>query len=298
MKTASLSVTPPTDFSFAATVDSYGWERLEPFSLDREQGILARLERLPSQPARLELFFAETINISVHSESRLTDEDEHYVRAFVTNCLALDLELSECYAQLAADPAYSFIAAQKLGRPLRAPTTWENLVKTLFLTNTTARQAAAVAVKFCMLGDSFDGRHVFPTPEQVLRKSVAELAAQTSTGYRAKYIRGLAEAVTAGGFDPESLRDPALSYHDVAARVTALPGFGEFSARHLLRLFGRFEQVGVDAVMRRYFAEMTDQENATDKDIEAYYKRFGRCKGLVAFWEVSRRADGKGELKF
>lgn len=298
MRTASLSVTPPTDFNFAATVDSYGWERLEPFSLDREQGILTRHERLPSQLVRLELSFTETINVTVHSESRLSSEDESCVRTFVVNCLALDLDLSGCYAQVAADPTYSFIAAQKLGRPLRAPTMWENLVKTLFLTNTTARQAATIAAKFCILGDSFDGRHVFPTPERVLRQSVAELAAQTSAGYRAKYIHGLAESVTADDFDPESLRDPALSDQDVAARVTALPGFGVYSASHLLKLLGRFEQVSIDAVMRRYFGEMTGQENATDMDINAHYARFGRYKGLVAFWEVSRRADEKGELKF
>ena len=130
MQTASLSVTPPTDFSFVATVDSYGWERLAPFSFDRETGVLRRLERLPSQPAHLELSCAETINVTVHSEVRLSGEDEGYVRTFVTNCLALDLVLSGCYAQVAADPAYNFIAAQKLGRPLRAPTMWENLVKT------------------------------------------------------------------------------------------------------------------------------------------------------------------------
>ena len=298
MQTASLSVTPPIEFSFAATVDSYGWERLEPFSFDRETGVLQRLERLPSQLAHLKLSSAETINVSVHSEARLSGEDESYIRTFVTNCLALDLDLSGCYAQVAADPAYSFIAAQKLGRPLRAPTMWEDLVKTLFLTNTTARQAATMAVKFCSLSDSFDGRHVFPTPEQVLSRSVTELAAQTSTGYRAKYIRGLAGAVTAGNVDPESLRDPALSDEDVAARITALPGFGAYSASHLLKLLGRFEQVGIDAVMRRYFGDMTGRDDATDRDIEAHYARFGRCKGLVAFWEVSRRADEQGDLKF
>ena len=298
MKTTSLSVTPPEDFNFAVTVDSYGWERLEPFSLDRGTGVLRRLERLPSQPARLELAFDRTINVTVCSESRLRDEDERYVRAFVDNCLALDLDLSGCYAQLAADPAYRFIAERKLGRPLRAPTMWENLVKTLFLTNTTARQTATMAARFCTLGDSFDKRHVFPTPEQVLRYSAEDLGAETATGYRAKYVRRLAEAVAGGGFDPESLRDPSLGDEAVAAKITALPGFGAFSARHVLRLLGRFGQIGTDAVLRRYFEQMTGQENATDKAVNAYYDRFGRFKGLVAFWDVSRRADEKGELKF
>jgi hypothetical protein len=50
--------------------------------------------------------------------------------------------------------------------------------------------------------------------------------------------------------------------------------------------------------MRRYFKEITGQKNATDDDINAYYKRFGEFKDLVAWWEVSRRADEKGELSF
>lgn len=298
MKTTSLSVAPSADFDFAATVDSYGWERLEPFSLDRKTGVLTRLEHLPSQPARLELSFSGKIDVTVYSESHLSDEDERSVRKVVADCLALDLDLSECYAQLGADPAYRFIAERKLGRPLRAPTMWENLVKTQLLTNTAARQTAVMAAKFCALGEPFDGQHLFPTPAQVLHKSAEELGAETATGYRAKYLRSLAEAVVSGAFDPESLRDPALSDEEVAARVTALPGFGPYSSSHLLKLLGRFGQVSVDAVTRRYFGEISGQETFTDRDIDVYYERFSSCKGLVAFWDVSRRAGAKGELAF
>lgn len=51
-------------------------------------------------------------------------------------------------------------------------------------------------------------------------------------------------------------------------------------------------------MIRRYFKEIAGQKNATDDDINAYYERFGEFKGLVAWWEVSRRADEKGELSF
>jgi 3-methyladenine DNA glycosylase/8-oxoguanine DNA glycosylase len=174
---------------------------------------------------------------------------------------------------------------------------WENLVKTQFLTNPHARHTTAMAAKFCTLGDSLDEKNAFPTPEQVLAKSVEELEKQTGTGYRAKYIRSLAEAI-ASGFDPESLRNPAFSYEEIYEQVRALRGFGSYSASYVLKLLGRFERIGIDTVIRRYFKEIAGQTNATDDDINAYYERFGEFKGLVAWWEVSRRADEKGELSF
>lgn len=154
-----------------------------------------------------------------------------------------------------------------------------------------------MAAKLCTLGDPFGEKHAFPTPDQILAKSVDELEKQTGTGYRAKYIRSLAEAIAAG-FDPESLRNPTLSYEDIYEKVRALQGFGAYSASYVLKLLGRFERISMDTVMRRYFKEITGQENATDDDINAYYERFGECKGLVAWWEVSRRGDEKGELSF
>jgi len=300
MHHTQVSVAPPTDFHFEPTVNSHGWDRLEPFKLDRETQVLRRIERLPSQSARLEISQGEgqeAVQVSVHSEAPLTDEDRNSVRSLVKHCLSFDWDLSECYAQVAQDPHYRFIKDRGLGRLLVAPSMWENLVKTVFLTNANAHHIRSMAAKFCTLGDPYGDQHLFPTPEQVLAKSVEELEVQTGTGYRAKYLRSLAESVV-GGFDPESLRDPALSYEDLFERVRALRGFGPYSAAYVLKLLGRFERVTLDTVMRRYFKDISGRDDATDDDISAYYERFGKYKGLVAWWEVSRLADEKGDLSF
>lgn len=294
MERIQVSVIPPADFSFEVTISSHGWERLAPFSIDREQQILTRIERLLS---RLEITHGDNINVMLHSETDLNKEDQSYVTELIARCFFFNWDMSRCYEKVANDPTYSFIKEKRLGRLLLAPTMWENLVKTLFLTNTHARQTTTMAAKFCTLGDRFGEKHAFPTPEQVLAKSVDELEKQTGTGYRAKYIRSLAAAI-ASGFDPESLRSLALSYEDIYEKVKALQGFGEYSASYILKLLGRFDRISMDTVMRRYFKAISGQENATDDDINAYYERFGECKGLVAFWEVSRHADEKGELSF
>ncbi|MBC8041941.1 MAG: hypothetical protein IAF08_00705 [Rhizobacter sp.] len=292
-----ISITTPADFNFESTLNSHGWERLEPFSLNREDQVLTRIERLPSQLARLEITHDDKINVTIHSETQLSKEDKAYVIEFITHCFSFHWDMSRCYAKVAGDTTYKFIKEERLGRLLLARSMWENLVKTQFLTNTHARHTTAMAAKFCTLGDPFGEKHAFPTPEQVLAKSADELAKQTGTGYRAKYIRSLAEAI-ASGFDPESLRNPAISYEDIYEKVKALHGFGSYSASYVLKLLGRFERISIDTVMRRYFKEITGQAHATDDDINAYYDRFGECKGLVAWWEVSRRADQKGELSF
>lgn len=297
MQYTQISVATPADFNFGFTVNSHGWERLEPFSLNREHQILTRIERLPSQLSRLEITFNNKINVTVQSETKLNKEDKSYVTEFIRHCFSFNWDMSRCYGKVADDATYNFIQEERLGRLLLAPSMWENLVKTLFLTNTHARHTTAMATKFCTLGDPFDEKHAFPTPEQVLAKSVDELEKQTGTGYRAKYIRSLAEAIAAD-FDPESLRNPAINYENIYAKVRSLRGFGEYSASYVLKLLGRFDLISVDTVMRRYFKEITGQQNATDDDINAYYERFGEFKGLVAWWEVSRRADEKGELSF
>ncbi len=296
-----ISVITPADFNFGSTLNSHGWERLEPFSLNREHQVLTRIERLPSQLSRLEITHDDksdiTIDVTVHTETHLNQADQAYVNEFIAHCFSFNWDMSRCYAKVADDTTYSFIKEERLGRLLLAPSMWENLVKTQFLTNTHARQTTAMASKFCTLGDPFGEKYAFPTPEQVLAKSVDELEKQTGTGYRAKYIHSLAEAI-ASGFDPESLCNPALSYEEIYEQVRALRGFGPYSASYVLKLLGRFERISIDTVIRRYFKEIAGQENATDDDINTYYARFGGCKGLVAWWEVSRRADEKDELSF
>jgi 3-methyladenine DNA glycosylase/8-oxoguanine DNA glycosylase len=292
-----ISVTTPINFNFGAILNSHGWERLAPFSLNKQHQILTRIERLPSQLSQLEITHGDRLDVMVHSETQLTKEDKAYVTEFIAYCFAFNWDMSRCYAKVTNDSTYRFIKVEQLGRLLLAPSMWENLVKTLFLTNTHARHTTAMAAKFCALGDPFGEKYAFPTPEQVLAKTVNELEKQTGTGYRAKYIRSLADAI-ASGFDPESLRNPALSYEDIYEQVRSLRGFGSYSASYILKLLGRFERISIDTVIRRYFKEMTGQKNATDDDIDAYYARFGEFKGLVAWWEVSRRADEKGELSF
>ena len=100
-----ISIATPADFNFGSTLNSHGWERLEPFSLNKERRILTRIERLPSQLSRLEIAHDDKIDATVYSENHLTKEDKAYVTEFIAYCFAFNWDMSKCYATVANDIA-------------------------------------------------------------------------------------------------------------------------------------------------------------------------------------------------
>jgi DNA-3-methyladenine glycosylase II len=72
------------------------------------------------------------------------------------------------------------------------------------------------------------------TPNAVLALKDDEMRGFGLSHQKAKYIRGLAEAIREEVFDPEKLAD--LTDEDVAAAITLLKGFGGWSA-HMYLMF-------------------------------------------------------------
>lgn len=70
------------------------------------------------------------------------------------------------------------------------------------------------------------------TPAKVLKRSEDDLRALGLSGQKVRYIRGLSEAVQSKAFNPHALE--SLSDTDVYETVTALKGFGRWSAEMYL----------------------------------------------------------------
>lgn len=141
--------------------------------------------------------------------------------AVLRRVLDLDADHRELWAACDRVPSLAGL------RPfvLRSPSVWQDLVGTLAGTRASYRSTQA------MVRDLV-GAGAFPDPAAVL-------AADTSRwGYRAPYLRAIAERVE-GGWDPETLLLPERSDADVAAEVRALPGFGPFATAQLQPLLGR-----------------------------------------------------------
>jgi hypothetical protein len=141
MQRTEISVTTPADFNFEYTVSSHGWERLEPFSLNKETQVLTRTERLPSQLARLEITYDDDIKVTVRlsSAKKIKAISPSSSRAAFLS-IGTGVNATRKSQTTRRIVSYSFIKRKRLGRLLLAPSRWENFVKTQFLTNTHTRR--------------------------------------------------------------------------------------------------------------------------------------------------------------
>jgi N-glycosylase/DNA lyase len=137
----------------------------------------------------------------------------------------LDEDLSGFYTLVGNDGELAWCALGA-GRMLRAPTVFEDVVKTICTTNTawsgTPRMTGALVEH---LGVEASGvARTFPTPEAMAEADETFYREVVRAGYRGPYLKKLAGDVADGTIDLEELNDPALPDEEAAARWLALPG--------------------------------------------------------------------------
>ncbi len=138
------------------------------------------------------------------------------------------------------------LAEQGWGRLLRAPTAWEDAVKTLCTTNASWGHTRKMCDGLCEgLGSrARNGAAAFPTPAQVLQAGEKELKA-CGLGYRASSVLTLAE-VARQAKRHWLLDGDAPSREDAEREIADWPGFGPYATRHLLVLLGYHDCLPVD----------------------------------------------------
>jgi 3-methyladenine DNA glycosylase/8-oxoguanine DNA glycosylase len=274
----------PVDF--ARTIVSHGVAELPPNRLELEARRLettlpgprgARTVRLTESGGKLRI---EALAGSVGDRARdaLTKTVAHMFR--------LDEDLSGFYALVGADGELGW-CARGAGRMLRAPTVFEDVVKTICTTNTAwsgTRKITAALVD--NLGvEAPGGRRAFPTPEAMAAADESFYRDVVRAGYRGPYLKTLAEEVAAGRIDLEQLNDPLWPDDEVAARLLALPGVGPYAAAHvMLTSLARYSRLVLDSWTRPTYCKLAGARTALkDATIEQRFKRYGEWAGL-AFW--------------
>jgi 3-methyladenine DNA glycosylase/8-oxoguanine DNA glycosylase len=198
--------------------------------------------------------------------------------------LRLDEDLSRFYALVRDDEQLAWAAAGA-GRMLRAPTVFEDVVKTICTTNCawggTVRMVTALVEH---LGERAPtGGHAFPSPAAVAEAPEAFFRDVARAGYRGAYLRALAADVASGALDLEALDDPELGDAEVEARLLALPGVGPYAAAHImLTSLGRYSRLVLDSWTRPTYARIAGRR-ASDRTIERRFRRYREFAGL-AFW--------------
>ena len=195
--------------------------------------------------------------------------------AVLRRVLALDDDLEELWAACDRVPSLRWVRTTGAGRVLRSPTVWQDLVGTLAGTRASYRSTQAMVRS--LVGDG-----PFPGPQQVLDGDL------TAWGYRASWLRRLAEQV-AGGLDVEGLADPEVTDAEAELRVRGLAGFGPFAAAQLLPLLGRPRPLVLDGWLREQLG------GASDAQVHERYAAMGRWAGTGAWLEVlAPRLAGPG----
>jgi 3-methyladenine DNA glycosylase/8-oxoguanine DNA glycosylase len=274
----------PVDF--LRTVASHGVAELPPNELSLEERALittlpvgtgARTLRLTSAGRKLRL---EVVASRAGVQARDT------LGATVSHMFRLDEDLSSFYNLVSDDAALDWCALGA-GRMLRAPTVFEDVVKTICTTNTawsgTRKMTHALVDNLGV--EAPGGRRTFPTPEAMAQSGEQFYKDVIRAGYRGPYLKQLATDVADGTIDLEELNEPDLPDEEVGARLLALPGVGPYAAAHImLTSLGRYSRLVLDAWTRPTYAKLSGAKRALkDATIERRFKRYGDWAGL-AFW--------------
>jgi len=211
----------PVDF--ARTIVSHGVAELPPNRVDLAARTLETTLRLPRG--------VRTVRITAHGKKLRVETIAGNVvprlRETVAHMFRLDEDLSSFYELVGADGELSW-CAHGAGRMLRAPTVFEDVVKTICTTNTawsgTRKMTAALVDNLGV--EAPGGARTFPTPVAMAEAEESFYRDVIRAGYRAPYLKTLAEDVAEGRVDLEKLNDPELPDDEVAERLLALPGVG------------------------------------------------------------------------
>jgi N-glycosylase/DNA lyase len=217
---------------------------------------------------------------------RLTARADEQLRRTVAHMFRLDEDLSAFYAIVREDPELDW-SALGAGRMLRAPTVFEDVVKTICTTNTawsgTRKMTRALVDN---LGVEAPGGHrTFPTADAMASADDAFYRDVIRAGYRGPYLRQLATDVADGTIDLEGLNDPDLPDDEAAIRLLELPGVGPYAAAHImLTSLGRYSRLVLDSWTRPTYTKLSGARRVLkDVTIERRFKRYGEWAGL-AFW--------------
>src|SRR5687768_4864006 len=286
-----LKIPAPPNFNFRRTIISHGWYGLLPFALDSEKYELTRVIDLDPKPPVTIVMSGRRGHVRLTASRSLTKSDVAKVTRDARHILRLDDDLQPFYRAISEDPEFSWIGIQGAGRMLRSPTVFEDLVKMICTTNC----SWALTVKMVTglvenLGhESDDGRKSFPSSEAMAAMPLKFFVDEVRAGYRAAYLKELADRVAAGELNVEQWLTSPLSTSELIKELKCAKGVGNYAAENLLKLLGHYDGLALDSWTRAKFFQVRNKgRKADDKKIERYYSRFNEWRGLALWCDMTR----------
>jgi 3-methyladenine DNA glycosylase/8-oxoguanine DNA glycosylase len=289
--TTELILETPPDFNFKTAVYSHGWCQLLPFELDLDNWRLSYVFA-GEKPVSAVIREADgKIRIAIDAGQIKPARREKILRD-VRHILRLDDDMSDFYRLTEKEKRLAWVANLNGGRLLRAPTVFEDLVKTLCTTNCSwALTKNMVRNLVEKLGArAADGKRAFPTPEAMANVSDQFYREEIRAGYRSPYFAELAEKVAGGKLNPEAWLDSPLPTKELKKEMKSVKGVGDYAAENLLKLVGRYDGLALDSFLRGEFYKKHNREQVcTDKEIELFYEQFGSWRGLAIWCDMTEK---------
>jgi N-glycosylase/DNA lyase len=286
-----ILISTPGTFNFKRTMISHGWSDLLPFGFEQSNWSLTRVLDLGSPiPVNVKISGTKRA-LRIDTSSRLSKKAEEKVVSDVRHMFRLDDNMTEFYRTMKAEPEFDWIPVQGAGRMLRSPTVFEDLVKMICTTNCSwslTRNMVTGLVE--NLGrEAKDGRRTFPTPEAMALMPLKFYVNEVRAGYRAAYLKELADRVAGGELKAEEWLTSELSTPELIRAMKQVKGVGDYAAENLLKLVGRYDGLALDSWTRAKFAKIRNGGRKTsDKKIARYYGRFNSWRGLALWCDLTR----------
>jgi len=286
-----LSIATPRSFNFKRTMISHGWSELLPFEFEPDHWTLARVIDIGNTTPVLVKISGTKRELRINASTRLSKSAAERVVRDVRHMFRLDDDMSPFYRAMSADPDFSWIAHQGAGRMLRSPTVFEDLVKMICTTNCSwALTEKMVSGLVESLGrESKDGRRTFPTPEAMALMPLKFYINEVRAGYRAAYLKELADRVAAGELNVREWLTSELPTPELIKAMKSVKGVGDYAAENLLKLVGRYDGLALDSWTRAKFVRIRNNgRKASDKKIARFYSRFNSWRGLALWCDLTR----------
>ena len=240
---------------------------------------------------------------------------------------ALDADFSDFQAAARWERKLARVKKEALGRVLRSPTLFEDVVKTILTTNTlwgatkrmnlnlinlfgepllnhrpperasglrerSGAQSKGETTAITKTTATTETKRAFPTPESIAASSPEEIKEKVRVGYRASALHELAVRVASGELDLEALKTSSLPTLELRKELIKIKGVGPYAAANLLLILGRPDFIPIDSwALKLVSNEWYRGKPITAKEVEKRFEKWGEFKGF-AFWFWEWKEDG------
>jgi len=227
---------------------------------------------------------------NIPGEKRLVPDRRRELTTVTRAIFRIDQEMKPFYAAAALHREFAWIRRLGAGRLLRAPSVFEDTVKLICTTNCSWSLTKMLTRNLCeTLGRGPAGGRTFPTPHAMAAMSEKFYRTKIRAGYRSPYLLELARRVAGGDLDIERWRDQGVPPGVIREEIGSVKGVGPYAAANILKLIGRYDELGIDSWCRKQFSTMHGRgRRVKDSVIEKHYEKFGEWKGLFLWLDLTK----------